>query len=156
FIILILAFLLSACSTQPVLQASHSKDFYPAMGHSFVPLDTTDFAYGITNNHGAIVVSEDGVYMIVAAPQVGCMMCDGEFRLWLSVNGKYVENSNVLLNVDDSIKDVIISQGAIPLKAGDVVQVMMYGDNGIGLEAINRANEPLVPAIIFTMYKVSN
>ncbi|WP_219079413.1 hypothetical protein [Vibrio parahaemolyticus] len=97
--------------------------------------------------------------MIVAAPQVGCMMCDGEFRLWLSVNGsngKYVENSNVLLNVDDSIKDVIISQGAIPLKAGDVVQVMMYGDNGIGLEAINRANEPLVPAIIFTMYKVSN
>ena len=51
-------------------------------------------------------------------------------------------------------KDIIISQGIVPLTAGDGLEVMMSANNPeakICIEAIQPANEPLVPAIIFSM-----
>ncbi len=49
-------------------------------------------------------------------------------------------------------KDVIISQGIIPLAAG--LEVMMSADNpeaGMCTEAIQPPGEPLVPSIIFSI-----
>ena len=51
-------------------------------------------------------------------------------------------------------KDVIISQGILPLAAGDVLEVMMSANNpeaNMCIEAIQPAGEPLVPSIIFSM-----
>ena len=53
-------------------------------------------------------------------------------------------------------KDVIISQGIVPMAAGDMLEVMMSASNpaaNICIEAIQPAGEPLVPAIIFSMIK---
>ena len=53
-------------------------------------------------------------------------------------------------------KDVIISQGIIPLAVGDGVEVMMSANNpeaAMCIEAIQPAGEPLVPSIIFSMIK---
>ncbi len=82
----------------------------------------------------------------------------GCFDLWLRVNGKDVANSNVQLcqDADSMAKDVIISQGIVPLKAGDVLEVMMSANNpkaNMCIEAIQPAGEPLVPSIIFSMIK---
>ena len=53
-------------------------------------------------------------------------------------------------------KDVIISQGIVPMEAGDMLEVMMSASNpdaNICIEAIQPVGEPLVPAIIFSMIK---
>ena len=94
----------------------------------------------------------------MASPQVGRLHAgdNANFRCWLRVNGENVSDSNVLLNLFHAdVKDVIVSQGLINLKTGDVLQVIMATDNaaaGVGAEAIQPTpNEPLVPAIIFSM-----
>ena len=95
---------------------------------------------------------------MVAAPQVGREDAGplGCFDLWLRVNGSDVSNSNVQLCQDagSMAKDVIISQGILPLEAGDVLEVMMSANNpeaNMCIEAIQPASEPLVPSIIFSM-----
>ena len=111
---------------------------------------------------GGFKVGCDGVYFFVAAPQVGSSQQGParNFRCWARVNGVDVPNSNVLLNLlpNGQTKDVIVSQGALALKKGDVVEVYAATDAGstgpgtVFLEAIQPSeNEPLVPAIIFTM-----
>ena len=53
-------------------------------------------------------------------------------------------------------KDVIISQGIVPMAAGDIVEVMMSANNpeaNMCIEAIQPPGEPLVPSIIFSMIK---
>ena len=53
-------------------------------------------------------------------------------------------------------KDVIISQGIVPMEAGDVLEAMMSGSNpeaAICIGAIQPAGEPLVRSIIFSIIK---
>jgi hypothetical protein len=125
-----------------------------------VIIDNIDGASGITLDPltGTFTVEQDSDYLVVAAPQVG-RENPGEnanFRCWLRVNGENVPDSNVLLNLFSvDVKDVIVSQGLVHLNAGDKIQVIMATDNaaaGVGAEAIQPTpNEPLVPAIIFSI-----
>ena len=99
-------------------------------------------------------------YLIVAAPQVGREGAGpyGCFDLWLRVNGADVANSNVQLCEDEGsrAKDVIISQGIVPMEAGDTLEVLMSANNpeaAMCIEAIQPSGEPLVPSIIFSMIK---
>ena len=142
------------------LQASSTITQCPGAMPAVVAMDVTDAASGITMADDKIAVSEDGAYLIVAAPQVGregggALGC---FDLWLRVNGTDVANSNVQLCQDEGsmAKDVIISQGIVPLTAGDTVEVMMSANNpeaNLCIEAIQPEGEPLVPSIIFSMVK---
>ena len=123
-------------------------------------MDITDAASGITLADNKVTVSEAGPYLIVAAPQVGREGGGplGCFDLWLRVNGVDVANSNVQLCQDEGsmAKDVIISQGIVPLSEGDTVEVMMSANNpeaGMCIEAIEPPGEPLVPSIIFSMIR---
>jgi len=127
-----------------------------------VIIDNIDEASGIENeNNGEFRVSEGGAYFVMAAPQVG-RKADGpvaNLRCWLSTNGSNVPNSDVLLDLENAdIKDVIVCQGIVSLNAGDLVTVMVEtntADAGVALEAIHPTpTEPLVPSIIFTMFKV--
>lgn len=118
-------------------------------GASEVSLDPTT---------GNFTIEVESDYMVMAAPQVGRLNSGGNanFRCWIRVNGENVPDSNVLLNLFHvDVKDVIVSQGLIHLNAGDVLQVVMATDNaeaGVGAEAIQPTpNEPLVPAIIFSL-----
>ncbi len=142
------------------LQASSTITQCPGKAPEVVKMDITDAASGITMKNNKITVSKAGAYLIVAAPQVGREGGGplGCFDLWLRVNGKDVANSNVQLCQDagSRAKDVIISQGIVPLAAGSVLEVMMSANNpkaAICIEAIRPSGEPLVPSIIFSMIK---
>ncbi|MCY4607473.1 MAG: hypothetical protein OXD40_02595 [bacterium] len=150
----------SVASADQYLQASSSVTQCPGTEPTLVAMDIIDAAEGIAMENNRITVSEAGPYLIVAAPQVG-REGDGPygcFDLWLNINGNDVANSNVQLCLDDGsmAKDVIISQGIVPMEAGDALEVMMSASNPeaeICIEAIQPAGEPLVPAIIFSMIK---
>ena len=143
-------------------QLSLSTDLRPNTTNPVkVILDTNDGSQGITNNKGDITIGSDGLYLIFAAPQVGRLSGykPGWVTCWLKLNGKDVTNSNVLLNLVNNQKDVIISQGAMRLNAGDKLNVMMGIERtgeGLGLEAIKPDNQPLVPGIIFTIVKIAD
>ena len=140
------------------LQASSTITQCPGTEPELVKIDVTDGADGITLENNKITVNEAGTYLVVAAPQVGREDAGplGCFDLWLRVNGSDVANSNVQLcqDADSMAKDVIISQGILPLEAGDVLEVMMSANNpeaNLCIEAIQPSGEPLVPSIIFSM-----
>ncbi len=142
------------------LQASSSVTQCPGTAPEIVAMDIIDAAEGITMENNRITVGEAGPYLIVAAPQVGREGGGpyGCFDLWLRINGADVANSNVQLCQDEGsmAKDVIISQGIVPMAAGDALEVMMSASNPeaeMCIEAIQPAGEPLVPAIIFSMIK---
>jgi hypothetical protein len=125
-----------------------------------VIIDNIDGARGVSLDPetGTFTVEQESNYLVVAAPQVGRENPGGNanFRCWLRVNGENVPDSNVLLNLFSvDVKDVIVSQGLVHLNAGDKIQVIMATDNsaaGVGAEAIQPTpNEPLVPAIIFSI-----
>ena len=150
----------SMAKADQYLQASSTVTQCPGMAPEVVQIDITDAANGIAMADNKITVSEAGPYLVVAAPQVGREGAGplGCFDLWLRVNGSDVANSNVQLCQDagSMAKDVIVSQGIVPLAAGDVLEVMMSANNPeaeMCIEAIQPAGEPLVPSIIFSMIK---
>lgn len=156
----VLLFFAGIAKADQYLQASSSVTQCPGMAPEAVKMDITDAANGIAMADNKVTVSEAGPYLVVAAPQVGREGGGplGCFDLWLRVNGGDVANSNVQLCQDagSMAKDVIISQGIIPLAAGDVLEVMMSANNpeaALCIEAIRPPGEPLVPSIIFSMIK---
>jgi hypothetical protein len=125
---------------------------------SAITYDSIDALAGIDFSGGSeITIKEDGAYFIIAAPQVGSVD-SGEEQIadyWVKVNGESVSNSNVRYTGHGDMEDVIICQGVYELSAGDVVEVYGSGKNS-ATEAISPAGEPLVPAIIFSMFKLSD
>ncbi len=127
-----------------------------------VVIDSTDEANGIENmNEGEFKVADAGAFFVMAAPQVGRKATGppANLRCWIEVNGSNVPNSDVLLDLESgAVKDVIVCQGIVVLEAGDVVTVMAETnsvDAGVALEAIHPSpTEPLVPSIIFSMFKL--
>jgi hypothetical protein len=124
-------------------------------------IDVEDAAMGVhlNPNEGSAQVEEDGAFLVITAPQVGRLNEGGveNFRCWLKVNKEDVPNSNVLLNLYGSTKDVIVAQAVVDLKKGDEVSVWMAASTGgdVAVEAIKPMGEPLVPSVIFSMLKVS-
>ena len=142
------------------LQASSSVTQCPGTVPEVVAMEIVDAASGLTLADNKITVAEAGPYLIVAAPQVGREGSGpyGCFDLWLRVNGADVANSNVQLCQDEGsrAKDVIISQGIVPMETGDTLEVLMSASNpeaAMCIEAIQPSGEPLVPSIIFSMIK---
>ena len=131
----------------------------------FVTMDQNDEISGIehSSDHPAdIRIVESGVYVLIAAPQIGRTSGNGPSHIdfWLRKNGTDIPNSNVRGTItDDSHKDVIINQTMSAFKAGDVVNVMMAvskAGEGIGIEAIKSTDRPLIPSIIFSMHKIKD
>ncbi len=128
-------------------------------------MDQNDEISGIEHNtdHPAdIRIVESGIYVLIAAPQIGRTSGSGPSHIdfWLRKNNQDIANSNVRGTItDDSHKDVIINQTMSAFKAGDVVNVMMAvskAGEGIGIEAINSTDRPLIPSIIFSMHKIKD
>lgn len=123
-----------------------------------------DFDPRIDNS--SIGIKHDGAYFVMAAPQIGRLHADSTkpacANFFISINDNQLENSNVTLclpNDDASTKDVIVTQGIIPLKKGDKISVMMSTkdyEEGMGAEALRPEDEPTVPSIIFSMFRLGN
>lgn len=145
----------SADPVQPHAQLSTSFDQY---GGGTVEFDQVDSIAGATFDAATdtVQVSEGGLYLVVAAPQVGNIQNPGKTgsaNFWITVNGTDVANSNVTYQHGGRNGDVIISQGAVVLTAGDEVGVE-WSTTGPALEAITTPGEPLTPSIIFTLVKI--
>ena len=145
------------------LQASGSTT--QVITHANTPqrliIDVEDAAMDIHLNptEGSAQVEQEGAYLVVASPQVGRVNEGGveNFRCWLKVGKEDVPNSNVLLNLYGSTKDVIVCQAVVDLKRGDEVSVWMAASTGgdVCVEAIKPMGEPRVPSCIFSMLKVT-
>lgn len=128
-------------------------------------MDQNDGISGIehSNEHPAdIRISESGVYVLIAAPQVGRLSGNGPSYVdfWLRKNNQDIPNSTVRCSVtSDGHKDVIVNQTMSAFNAGDIVNVIMSiakTGEGLGIEAIKSSDRPLIPSIIFSMHKIKD
>ncbi len=135
-------------STEPVeIKISDQEDMFGGK-------HTIDFV------QGDIEIKTTGMYLIMAAPQIG--KTGGEearwLDFWLRVNNVDVPNSNVRAVLkDQGQKDVIVLQVLTRLNEGDTLNIMMSVEKkgeGLGIEAIQPLGEPLVPSIILTMIQM--
>ena len=152
----------------PAAQLSHTESIQPNVTRPvFIPMNSNDYINGgITHsnsrNSADVIINQDGTYLIVAAGQVGKTSgnttCNVD--LWLSQNGEFVANSNTRASVNtanDTI--VLVSQAIMPLKANDTINTMMSvsaTNQGCGLINIAASNEPIIPAIIFSIVRIGN
>jgi hypothetical protein len=146
----------SAAVAGPFLQASSTESqFAPDTKPKVVTMNSTDAALGMTNENGVVVIPEDGTYFLMAAAQIGGKS-KGNVRLWMQVNGADVGNSNTEQSITDpALTAVLVCQGLATLKKGDkVVAAFSSTSPDTGLVVSSPAGEPVVPAIIFSAFKV--
>lgn len=154
-------------SQEIFLQLSDTQDQTPYnIEPHKVRFNTNDAGAGIGHAPDTpenILIEEDGVYVIVAAGQVGRRTGSllRHIDLWMRVNDQDVSNSGVRASAPASLfkgdTNVLVTQNALPLKKGDVVNIMMSVSEqgeGLGLIAFEPEHEPLIPSIIFTAYKI--
>jgi hypothetical protein len=133
----------------PILVKMTSNDALGGLDHSEKE-KTTD-----------ITVKTAGVYFMVAAIQVGKDSGDpGDYLdVWMKQNGQDVANSGCRQVIHDpKYTTVLVCQGIAECKAGDMFNVAISASSpgkGIGIKAIKPAGEPLIPSIIFSMYKIN-
>jgi hypothetical protein len=100
------------------------------------------------------------MYFIIGGPQIGKTSGDQPrwVDFWLRVNNVDLPNSNIRYTIKENHqKDVIILQVLTRLNQGDTVNMMMSIEKtgeGLGIEAIQPAGEPLVPSIILTIMQM--
>jgi hypothetical protein len=110
---------------------------------------------------GDIKVKKSGAYLIIAGAQIGKLAGDKPrwIDFWLRVNNLDVPYSNVRAIVKDSVmKDVVIVQVVRRLNKGDTLNVIMsveVADEGLGIETIRPAGEPVIPSIILTILQLT-
>ncbi len=113
-------------------QISSTEDQRPTVTTPVqVTLNQNDSISGVEHSAeqpGTIRIHDSGVYVLIAAPQVG-RTSGKENRFvdfWLRKNGTDIANSNVRAVVGDKgSKDVIVNQTMMPFDAGDLINVMM-------------------------------
>jgi hypothetical protein len=114
----------------------------------------------VSDSPADIRIADSGVYVIVAAPQVG-RKSGTEARFvdfWWRRNGRDVQNSAVRVVVGNSKeKTVIVNQSMMPLEAGDTLNFMMCVETrgeGLGVETLRPTGRPAIPSIIVSMLKI--
>jgi len=122
--------------------------------------DTIGKEYSLYCEKGDVMIKKSGLYLIIAAPQVGKERGDTPrwIDFWFRINSRDVPNSNVRYVIKDAWeKNVIVTQTVTNLANGDILNVMMSVENaeeGIGIEAIQPEEEPLIPSIILTILQL--
>lgn len=150
------------------IQLSDSSDqTFAATGTGYaITFDTNDEINGIIHSTVSetanITIVTDGVYSIFAQPQVHADPgASGYFHMWLrkDTGGGFadIDNTNVELTLASNGEDVIPLIVSIRLDAGDVIRVnASVAHTGIELDAQTPAGEPVIPSIIFTMYRIGS
>ena len=117
--------------------------------------------HSATDKTGEVTVKTAGAYFMVAAVQVGKDSGDaGDYMdVWIKQNGKDVDNSGCRQVIHDpKFTTVMVCQGIAECKAGDTFNVAIAASaagKGIGIKAIKPTGEPVIPSIIFSMYKIN-
>lgn len=132
-----------------------------------VKMESNDALQGLIHsdkqNTGQITVPTPGVYFVVAAIQVGkdspSPSAEDYVDVWIKQNGKDVDNSGCRQVIKDpKFTTVLVCQGIAECKANDVFNVAISASSpgkGLGIVAIKPKDEPVIPSIIFSMYKIN-
>lgn len=145
--------------TVPYAQLSSSKSQWGCSTPKNVDLENNDGSEGIIRKDSFIEFRESGTYFIIAAAQVGSLdeQGIGDVHLWMRLNGEDMENSNTMQSITNSDTTVLISQTVVRLRSSDKLQVMFSTDTTtgkLGLVAFTPTNEPTIPSIIFSAFRV--
>jgi len=111
-------------------------------------------------NKGDIVIKQSGMYLLIAGPQIGKVRSTTPRWLdfWVRVNNADIPNSNIrAVLMDPQKKTVVPLNVVLPLKSGDILNIMMATetmDEGLGIEAIAPIGEPTIPSIIVTIVQL--
>ena len=111
-------------------------------------------------DNGDIIIKQSGMYLIIAAPQVGKYRGTRNrwIDFWLRVNNVDLANSNVRRVLTDSQeKDVVPLNSVTALNRGDTLNILMSAETdseGIGIESIEPDEEPVIPSIIVTIVQL--
>lgn len=122
--------------------------------------DAAGGIHSIDFEKGDIMIKQSGMYLIIAAPQVGKTkgIRTRWIDFWLKINHVDLANSNVRRVLTDSQeKDVIPLNVVTALNRGDTLNIMMAAETeseGIGIEAIEPDGEPAIPSIIVTIVQL--
>jgi hypothetical protein len=143
-------------------QLSSPDSQMPTAGPLLVKMTSNDALSGLEHSDkektDTITVKTPGAYFMVAAVQVGKDSAGepGDYMdVWIKQNGKDVDNSNCRQVIHDAkFTTVMVCQGIAECKAGDTFNVAIAG-KGVGIKAIKPEGEPVVPSIIFSMYKIN-
>lgn len=101
----------------------------------------------------AVVIPKDGIYTIMLAPQSGKLAGCG--RYWIAVNGEAVPNSSVqICQSCPTLTGVAVSQTTMALLEEDVVSFWQSGRLGIQATFPDEIDEPVVPSVIITVFKL--
>ena len=123
--------------------------------------DVAGGVHTIDFDKGDIIIKQSGMYLLIAAPQVGKYRGTRNrwIDFWLRVNNVDVVNSNIRRVLTDSQeKDVVPLNAVIALNRGDTLNIMMAAESdseGIGIEHIEPDLEPAIPSIIITAVQLS-
>ena len=134
-------------TTSPVAIIMNQNDEISGIEHSL-------------NKPTDIVILDSGVYVVVAAIQIG-RTSGSEPRyidLWYRKNGEDISNSTVRAVLKDSTeKDVLVNQSMMPLSNGDVLNIILCVESaaeGLGIEALFPNGRPVIPSIIVSLLKI--
>jgi len=109
---------------------------------------------------GDIEIKKSGMYLVMAAPQIGKTTGNDPrwIDFWLRQNNVDIPNSNIRAVLKDQCQeDVIVLQVLTRLNEGDTLNIMMSIEKdgeGVGIEAIQPPGEPLIPSIILTILQM--
>ena len=147
------------------LQLSSAKD-QVGTGIRTIEMELLDahqhIGYDPRRSNTDITIEMRGAYYTAAAPQVAQENNDkrtGCYDMWMNVNGKDVNNSNVryCFPIAPNATDVLVAQGVACYAVGDVINLRHSGTlPDVGIKAIQPENEPLIPSIIFAMFRVGD
>ncbi|CAF1382994.1 unnamed protein product [Adineta steineri] len=151
-------------NTIPYAQLFSSKTQLGNSNSDVVVLDSSSAVNKLdittAEKHGIIKYNEAGVYFLIACAQVGSAKdtdASGEVHLWMRLNEKDMPNSNTIKTIRNGNTAVLVSQTVVKLEAKDKVQLVFSTTNKeLGLIASKPKNEPLVPGIIVSTFRLSN
>src|SRR5262245_4639561 len=148
---------IGTASATSYLQASSTEEQMATEGFKpkVVTMNSTDASKNIKQDKGVITVNENGTFFLMAAAQVGGKG-KGLVRLWMRQQGKDIDNSNTEQFIaDPSSTTVLVCQGIAELKRGQKIEVVFSGsDPSVGLVVKKPTNEPVVPSIIFSAWRI--
>jgi hypothetical protein len=145
----------TSASARSWAQVSSNQDQSPAAEP--LTFNQIDGAEGVVVGKDSIEVNKGGLYLVVIAPQVTAKVDGGCFEAWLRLNGKDVDNSNVLLcqsKAGDT--DVVVSQGVLDLNKGDKLQFIGNADGAYADAIKSAAGGPLIPSHITSIAPIGN
>ncbi len=114
-----------------------------------------DATAGFKVDGSKITIGAAGDYFVEIAAQVGGPV-PGSVYLWPRLNGKDIEDSNSIQYIPSKeFTAVLVSQGEMTFKAGDVLEFMIAGSApGLGAVAFKPTGSPTVPSFLLTIYKL--